>query len=428
MLVLGQYRLTGVAGRGTFGPLFAATHAVKPGAFAVRVTPLRSLWQARQAKQFARTLAAGIDHPGVVPLVEVDSANGFHYLVWPQADGVRLSDGVADGGPVPPGDVVALLAHLANALAACHARGAAHGALTPCCVSVTPDGLPRLLELGAGALLAQNLAADESLFDSLSTAFASAGVLAFAAPELALSPLKPTPAGDQYALGAVGYFALTGLPPYPHPALAEQLRAKRGGPPPSAAVVNPDVPPELAAVLDRMMAPDPADRFATLLEVEERLAELTVAGPSPVELAEVESLLLSRLADARGEAEERGHLVDRDRVRRAPPDGARRLGRVGHVRPARSRRNRSRRAPGSPLARRPVTVARSFGETDHGEAAHRRARTTARTSRPRRPTRACPRRRRCSGTRPTRTRCRRISRRARHRRPARRARRRTRSS
>ncbi len=296
LLVLGPYRLTGLAGRGTFGPLFAAAHATKADSFVLRVMPLRNLWKARQAKQLARPLAAGITHPAVVPLVEVDSANGFHYLVWPRDEGARLSDGVDAGGPLAPGDAVAVLGHLANALAACHARGVAHGALTPGCVSIGPNGMPRLLELGAGALLAQNLDADESLFDTMSAAFASAGVLAFAARELAVSPLVPTAAGDQYALAAVGYFALTGLAPYPHPALAEQLRAKRAGPPPSVAVVNPDVPPELAAVLDRMMAPDPADRFASLVEVEEQLAALAISEPSPdAEPLEPESLMLSRL-------------------------------------------------------------------------------------------------------------------------------------
>ncbi len=295
-LVLGPYRLTGLAGRGTFGPLFSAAHTAKPDSFVLRVMPLRNLWKARQAKQLARTLTAGIAHPAVVPLVEVDSANGFHYLVWPRDEGERLSEGVDAGGPLAPGDAVAVLGHLANALAACHARGVAHGALTPGCVSIGANGLPRLLELGAGALLAQNLDADESLFDTMSAAFASAAVLAFAAPELAVSPLVPTAAGDQYALAAVGYFALTGLAPYPHPALAEQLRAKRAGPPPSVAVVNPDVPPELAAVLDRMMAPDPADRFASLAEVEEQLAALAISEPSPdAEPLEPESLMLSRL-------------------------------------------------------------------------------------------------------------------------------------
>lgn len=296
VLALGPYRLTGHAGRGTFGPLFAATHTAKAESFAVRVTPLRSLWKARQAKQLARTLSAGAVHPAVAPLVEVDSANGFHYLVWPLDDGVRLADGIEGHGPLPPGDAVAVLGHLANALAACHGRGVVHGALTPACVSVGANGLPRLLELGAGALLAQSLETDEALLDSLSVAFASAGVLAFAAPELALDPLSATPACDQYALGAVGYFALTGLLPYPHPALAEQVRAKRGEAPPSVAIVNPEVPEELAAVLERMMAPDPAARFGSLAEVERRLAELNVSGPAPAaEPVPIESLLLSRI-------------------------------------------------------------------------------------------------------------------------------------
>jgi serine/threonine protein kinase len=216
--------------------------------------------------------------------------------VWPHVDAERLSERVEAGGPLPPGDVVALLGHAAGALAACHARGVVHGALTPDCVAVAPDGLPRVLELGAGALLAQHLEADEGMLDSLSAAFAAAGVLAFAAPERAESPLALTPAGDQYALGAVGYFALTGLPPYPHPTLAEQLRAKRAAPPPSAAVVSPDVPAELAAVLERMLAPDPAARFRSLAEAEAALAALSFSGPlPPPEPAEVESLLLSRL-------------------------------------------------------------------------------------------------------------------------------------
>ncbi|MDY3557047.1 hypothetical protein R5W24_006231 [Gemmata sp. JC717] len=296
VLALGPYRLTGPAGRGTFGPLFAATHVAHPGRFALRVTPLRSLWRARQAKQLARALSAGPIHPAVLPLVEVDSANGFHYLVWPHADGIGLAELVEGNGPLAPGDAIALLGHLANALAACHARGVTHGALTPDCVRLAEDGLPRLLELGAGALLAQSLEADEALLDSLSAAFAAAGVLSFGAPELALNPLSAAPACDQYALAAVGYFALTGLAPYPHPTLAEQFRAKRSEAPPSVAVVNTSVPHDLAAVLERMMHPDPAARFASLAEVEEQLSALAPpSDPSASDQIELESLLLSRL-------------------------------------------------------------------------------------------------------------------------------------
>ena len=192
--------------------------------------PLRSLWKAKQAKQLARTLSAEIKHPAVAPLIDVDSAHGCHYLVWPHIEGERLSDRVGSSGSLPPGEAAALLGHLASALAACHTCGAVHGALTPHSVAFGSNELPLLLELGAGALLAQSIAEDESLFDSMSTALTSAGVLAFAAPELAVGSDDPAPAVDQYALGAVGYFAVTGLPPYPHPTLAEQLRAKRRPP------------------------------------------------------------------------------------------------------------------------------------------------------------------------------------------------------
>jgi serine/threonine protein kinase len=297
-LALGPYRLTGAPARGTLGPLYAARHTARPGEFAVRVLPLRSLWRARQAKQLARTLAADVTHPAVSPLLEVDSANGYHYIVWARPDGPTLAALVSADGPLAPGAAAGLLGHLAAALAACHARGVAHGALTPHAVALRPGGLPQLLELGAGALLAQNVAEDESLFDSMSAAAAAAGVLTFAAPEVAADPNTLTAAADQYALGAVGYFAVTGLPPYPHPTLADELRAKRAGPPPSAAIVNPSVPAELAAVLERMMSPEPAARFASFAEVEARLAEVATAEPAAETPPELESLMLSKLRDA----------------------------------------------------------------------------------------------------------------------------------
>lgn len=300
LLALGPYRLTGTSGRGAFGPLFTAVHTAKPGAFVVRALPLRSLWKAKQAKQLARTLSAQVKHPAVAPLLDVDSANGFHYLVWPHVAGTVLADHVTATGPLPPGEAATVLGHLAGALGACHARAATHGALTPYAVALGAGGLPHLLELGAGALLAQSIVDDEALLDSMSAAVASSAVLTFAAPELAVTPDAPTAAADQYALGAIGYFALTGLVPYPHPALADQLRAKRAGPPPSAAIVNPDVPADLAAVIERMMAPDPAARFPTLVEVEARFAELAEAQPAPAAVQPpVDSLMLSRLRDAR---------------------------------------------------------------------------------------------------------------------------------
>jgi len=262
-LTLGPYRLLEPHHIGSFGPIFRGTRAGRP--FAIRALPLRSLWQAKQAKQLVHSLAAMPPHSALIPLTDADSANGSHYLVWPLVEGDLLSERVESGGPLPPMEATQLLARLAAGLAALHARQAVHGLFTPHSVLLAPDGSPRLLEVGAGMLLARNLAADGSLFDTMSTAIAVAGAFDYAAPEWIANPANPTPAGDQYSLGAVGYFALTGSPP-----------------PASEPIAAESLPPDLFDVLSRLLRIDPDSRFSGMDEVREVLAKMAgVATPPP---------------------------------------------------------------------------------------------------------------------------------------------------
>jgi serine/threonine protein kinase len=272
-LNLGGYHLIGEANNGTFGPVYIAVRRDRPGQFRLRSFPLRSLWRARQAKQIAGTLSSP-PHPAVVPLVDADSASGLHYLVWPHVEGLPLAERVGPDKPLPVSEVVPLLVHLSNALHACHLLRVAHGTITPQAVILRPGDMPQLLEQGAGAILAENLAAGESLLDTLSATVALENVLEFAAPEFIARPGAPTPAADQYALGGVAYFALTGYPPYPAASRTEQLAAKLAGSPCPIAAVNPKVPPALAATIDQMLRPDPLQRFSSLAEVRNRLAIL----------------------------------------------------------------------------------------------------------------------------------------------------------
>lgn len=281
MLALGPYRLTGTHRVGPLGPVFRAEPAhgsrgsVPPPApragapaadrvFAVRAFPLRSLWRAKQAQQLARALSALPPHPSVVPLVAAGSANGYHYLAWPLAEGPTLAEKVAADGPLAPERVAAVVTHLLDGLVTCHARTVVHGAITPQAVVLPPVGPARLLDLGVGTILADDLSTGESLLDTITAALAAAEALDFAAPELIANPTNPTEAADQYAAAAVGYFALTGRPPFAGDTLTDRLMAREAGAPPPVTSLNPAVPPALAAVLHRMLSPDPADRFALL--------------------------------------------------------------------------------------------------------------------------------------------------------------------
>lgn len=263
-LALGPYRLLDPHQPGAFGPIVSAEKAGHY--FAIRVLPLRSLWQAKQARQLVRTFVPA-PHPAIVPLVDADSANGFHYLAWPLTAGERLADRVSSDGPLSPAATIRLLEHLAKGLSACHQRHIVHGLIAPQTVLFDSDGLPLLLETGAGMLLAKNLAADESLFDTMSTTVALAGAVDYAAPEWIARPSNPLPAGDQFSLGAIGYFALTGSPP----SLTDFL--------PVACD-----PPELGMLITRLLQPEPTERFADMEEIRAALADLPGTEPFAEEI------------------------------------------------------------------------------------------------------------------------------------------------
>ena len=285
-LALGPYRVLDPHRVGTYGPIFRAEKAGTE--YAIRVLPLRSLWQANQAKHLIRALSAQSPHPSVVPLVDADSANGYHYLVWPLVLGELLTDRVQATGPLPTEEVARLLAQLAAGLAACHVREAVHGLITPNSVLLNRNRMPQLLEIGAGMLLAKNLAAEESFFDTMSTSIAVAGAFEYAAPEWIADPSNPTAAGDQYSLGAIGFFALTGSPP----PMAEQRASLR---------TNPSIPAELAEVLDRLLQLDPADRFSTMEEAHDAISLVAgVTEKSEREEPIARSAPQSRLAVANG--------------------------------------------------------------------------------------------------------------------------------
>lgn len=267
-IALGPYRLTGLANPGIFGSVFTATHRDKRGEFRLWICPVRSLWKAREAKQIVRALA-GVQHAAIVPLIDVDSANGFHYLAWPHVEGERLTENMKRSGPLPEGEVIGLLAHLADALHVCHIRRIVHGALTPGSIVLDRNAFPRLLELGAGAILSTNLLKEETFLDTLSTSLAATEILKFAAPEYINNPIG-TPASDQYALGAIGYFALTGEAPFASSSLANSLSAKVEGQPRSLDA--PAIPQDLAGIISRMLRVNPEDRFSGLDEVQDRLA------------------------------------------------------------------------------------------------------------------------------------------------------------
>jgi serine/threonine kinase PknH len=259
-LALGPYLLVEPIGAGSLGTVYQALGRSDRRRYAVKVLPLRSLWNVHIAKQQVQIFSQLPPHPAVVPFVDVDTAGGFHYLAWPFVLGRTLIDIVRKNGPRPTDQAVQIAAHVAEGLLLCHTHDVSHGLLKPSNLFVGNDGQTRILDLGVGAILSENIADDESMLDTISTANAAMNMLDYAAPETLNSPTLRAPSGDIYSLGCTLYFLLTGGMPFPEGNAVDKILAHQTQKPRPIRDVNPTVPGWLEALVAQMMAKTPEDR------------------------------------------------------------------------------------------------------------------------------------------------------------------------
>lgn len=277
-LVLGPFILLDAIGTGSMGQVYKASSKNDDGIYAVKVLPRRSMWNVRLAKRQVRSFG-NFSHPAVVPFMDVGTAGGLHYLVWPLADGTPLENLVQLHGKLPPNQAALYALQIAQGLSVAHQNNLFHGLLKPSNVMIGPDNQARILDFGIGSLLVEN--EGESLVDTMSTANTLTSGLDCASPESIMEPTNRTPAGDQYSLGCTLYYCLTGRVPFPEGSAVEKMMAHQAKEPTDIRELAPDVPEGLAAVVKKLMAKTPEGRYTGCDEVVEAI-EPFVGDPAAV--------------------------------------------------------------------------------------------------------------------------------------------------
>jgi hypothetical protein len=223
-LVLGPYILTEILGNGSLGTVYRAiSRADKNAAFAVKVLPQRSVWHVRSARKQVKQFAEQAAHPAIVPFIDIGTAANLHYLVWPFIHGETLEARVNARGQLDADTTLHIVKQIVTGLTVCHQHELYHGLIKPSNLLLEPTGHAKLIDFGLGALLTEN--EDDSLVDTMSAANAAAGMLNFASPESIINPTERTTAGDQYSLGCLLFFCLTGRPPFPTGNAVEKMLA-----------------------------------------------------------------------------------------------------------------------------------------------------------------------------------------------------------
>jgi serine/threonine protein kinase len=279
--VLGPFTLMDALGAGSMGTVYKAQSKNDNQWYAVKVLPRRSMWNVRIARRKVRAFEA-CRHPAVVPFVDVGTAGGMHFLAWPFIEGEGLDKFVQVQGKLSPGLAAHLALQVAEGLEVCHQQALFHGLLKPSNLMVSAGNQIHILDFGIGCLLAET--EGESLVDTMSTANSVASGLDCASPESIMDPQNLTPAGDQYSLGCVIYYCLAGQFPFPDGSSAEKMMAHQFKDPTPLRELNPDVPPDLARVVEQLMQKAPEKRFASAAEVVEALrplADVPLQAPPP---------------------------------------------------------------------------------------------------------------------------------------------------
>ena len=248
-LILDRYRLIERLAAGGSAEVWRAHDEQLDRAVAVkRLHPhlLPDLASRRRLAAEARA-AAGLSHPVIVDIYDVDAEGESAALVMELVEGESLAARIARSGPLEPRDAARMAADVSEALYHAHQRGVVHRDVKPGNVLLATDGRTRLVDFG----IAHSLAASAERLTLTGTVI---GTMSAMAPEqLAGGPI--TPRTDLYGIGVVLHEALTGRPPYPAGSPLALAEAQRAGPGPMEGV-----DPTLAGIVAACVAVAPEDR------------------------------------------------------------------------------------------------------------------------------------------------------------------------
>jgi serine/threonine-protein kinase len=203
-------------------------------------------------------LAAGLQHPHIVPLLAAGEVAGLPYFTMPFIEGESLRRRLDQGAPLPAPEAVRLLGHVASALAYAHRRGLIHRDIKPDNVLLSPGGA-MVTDFGvAKALRAATTTSPAA--SGLTAAGFALGTPAYMAPEQAVGDPGTDARADLYAFGAMAYECLAGSIPFPGRSAPAMIAAHLTEPPPPLTERRPDLPPALAALVMQCLAKPPDER------------------------------------------------------------------------------------------------------------------------------------------------------------------------
>ncbi|HSD71514.1 MAG TPA: protein kinase [Thermoanaerobaculia bacterium] len=291
---LGPYEILAPLGAGGMGEVYRARDARLGREIALKVLPVELSDDADRLSRFEQEArsASALNHPNIVTVHDIGRAGDVSFIAMELVDGKTLRE-LGASGPLPVRRTLTIATQIAEGLGKAHGAGIVHRDLKPENVMVSKDGFVKILDFGL-AKLVEPESGEVSVMPTLARPETHPGVVmgtvGYMSPEQASG--EPVDyRSDQFSLGSILYEIATGQKPFQRKTAAETMSAIIREDPEPIGKVRPEVPPPLRWIIERCLAKDPEERYAStrdlareLAGVRDHVSEITGAAEAQIDL------------------------------------------------------------------------------------------------------------------------------------------------
>jgi tRNA A-37 threonylcarbamoyl transferase component Bud32 len=274
-----KFRIVRQLGKGGMGVIYLAEHRVLDKPVALKVLNAGVLDNPQALARFLQEAkaAGALDHPNIARAYDADQAGELHFLVMEFVEGMSLAQVLEQRGQLPVVQACHYVRQAALGLQHAFEKGMVHRDIKPPNLMLTPKGLVKILDFGLARVRDER----KKVAPRLTRLESFMGTPTYVAPEQAVDARRADTRSDIYSLGCTLYALLAGRPPFVGHSLTEIVMAHIEQEARPLPELRPDVPAELSAVVAKMLAKDPAQRFQRPAEAAQALAPFIKKAKSP---------------------------------------------------------------------------------------------------------------------------------------------------
>src|SRR5579864_786244 len=272
-----HYRILGKLGGGGMGVVYEAEDVRLGRRVALKFIPDNLAGDPKSLERFEREARAAsqLNHPNICTIHSIEDNNGHPFIVMEKLEGQSVKQ-LIHGKPMDLDDVLEIGVHVADALAASHAKGIIHRDIKPANIFLTTMGQAKVLDFGLAKLTTEAKLAtstDTGIDESLTAVGVIPGTAVYMAPEQARNEALD-PRSDLFSFGVVLYEMSTGKKPFSGTNIVTTLDAVLHQKPAPPSSLNPAIPVELENIIGKAMEKDKVKRYQSATEMKADLQHL----------------------------------------------------------------------------------------------------------------------------------------------------------